>query len=289
MKNIGVVIYTHNRVDDAKINLEIIRHSWEASKLFKNVKIVHSFNGEKSWYSKKYLENDLVVLKNSWHFQGASDLIDAGIKRMSQYKDIDYAIVLAADTWLINPIYLNKLLTQMKEGEFRLATCAWGILNNNKIQERGVATDFFILDFKWTKKFKLFPINYGEFYKKYKDIFLYQNGGTPMLEKLFFSKYIQAIAREEKFEGSSRREALRKTLVMKERTSIHLEIDNNDNWIRKMYWPKMGLLTHHDPKPKKQILKKIGIKKGENIKKLLNCTDLSYYNKGITRTKNSSN
>jgi len=289
MKNIGVIIYTHNRVDDAKINIEIIRNVWEASGLFNNVKIIHSFNGEKSWYPKKYLENDLVVLKNSWHFQGAADLIDAGIKRMSQYKDIDYVIVLAADTWLINSIYLNKLLTQMKEGEFRLATCGWGLLEENKIPKSGVATDFFILDFKWVKKYKLFPINYSEFYKKYKDLFLYQNGGTPMLEKLFFSKFIKAIACEEKFDGSSRREALKKILVMKERTPIHLKVDIKDNWIRKMYWPKIGLLTHHDPGPKKKILKKIGIKKGENIKKLINSTDLSYYNKGIRKTKNGSN
>ena len=148
MQNIGVVIYTHNRVDDAKINIEIIRNVWEASELFNNVKIVHSFNGEKSWYPKKYLENDLVVLKNSWHFQGAADLIDAGLKKMSLYKNIDYIIVLAADIWLINLGYLNKLLTQMKEGEFRLATCVWGLLEQNIIQKTEITTDFFILDFK---------------------------------------------------------------------------------------------------------------------------------------------
>lgn len=284
MKNIGVVIYTHNRVDDAKINIEIIRNLWEASGLFNNVKIVHSFNGEKSWYPKKYLENDLVVLKNSWHFQGAADLIDAGLKKMSLYKNIDYVIVLAADTWLINPGYLNKLLTQMKGDEFRLATCAWGLLEQNLIQKTGVATDFFILDLKWAKKYKLFPINYGEFYKKYKDLFLYQNGGAPMLEKLFLSKFIKAISLQEKFDVFSRKEVLKKILVMKERTPIHLEIDNKDNWVRKMYWPKMGLLTHHDPGPKKQILKRIGIKKGENIKKLLNSTDLLYFNKGTRKT-----
>jgi hypothetical protein len=65
MKNIGVLIYTYNRTDDAKINMDIIRNVWEKSKYFEKIKIVHAFNGEKSWYAKKYLENDLVVMKNS--------------------------------------------------------------------------------------------------------------------------------------------------------------------------------------------------------------------------------
>ena len=53
MKNIGVLIYTYNRVDDAKINMDIIRNVWEKSKYFENVKIIHSFNGGKKLVSKE--------------------------------------------------------------------------------------------------------------------------------------------------------------------------------------------------------------------------------------------
>lgn len=56
MKNIGVLIYTYNRIDDAMVNMDIIRNIWEKSKYFEDVKIIHSFNGEKSWYPKKELE-----------------------------------------------------------------------------------------------------------------------------------------------------------------------------------------------------------------------------------------
>jgi hypothetical protein len=126
MKKIGVLIYTYNRVDDAKINMEIIRNVWEKSKYFEDVEIIHSFNGKKEWYSKKYLENDLIITKNSWHFQGASDLIDVGIRMFQRkHKKIDYVIVLASDTWLIKPAYVQSLLERMKKDNLYLATCPW--------------------------------------------------------------------------------------------------------------------------------------------------------------------
>ena len=43
----------------------------------------------------------------------------------------------------------------------------------------------------------------------------------------------------------------------------------------------MGLLTHHDPKPKKELLKKLKITNGKYIKKLINSKNLDYYNGGI--------
>lgn len=78
MKNLGILIYTYNRIDDAKINMEIIKNVWQADDYFENLEIIHAFNGKKEWYEKKYLEDKLVRIRNTWHFQGASDLIDVG-------------------------------------------------------------------------------------------------------------------------------------------------------------------------------------------------------------------
>ena len=108
---IGFLIYTYNRIDDAKINMEIIRDIWTKSKLFSDIRIVHAYNGEKEWHPKKYLEDDLIFMKNPGHFQGAAELIDAGIKKFQEkYKNIDYVIVTAPDTWLIRPEYINKII-----------------------------------------------------------------------------------------------------------------------------------------------------------------------------------
>lgn len=290
MKNIGVLIYTYNRVDDAKINMDIVRNVWEKSKYFKDVKIIHSFNGEKKWYPKKYLENDLIITKSSWHFQGAADLIDAGIKTFQKkYKNIDYVIVLASDTWLIKPAYVENILAKMKKDNLYLATCPWGLPKRNEIRDVGMAVDFFIVDLKWAAKYEMFPINYLDFYKKYEELFLYQKGGNVMLEKLLYAKYLKAVNREENSGGIARKMAIKKMLDLKDREPVHSHIDKEGYWIRNAYWPAMGLLTHHNSAPKKAILSKKSIKKGGSIEKLMQSGDLSYYNNGITKMEYNCN
>jgi len=284
MKNIGVLIYTYNRIDDAKVNMDIIRNVWEKSKHFENVKIIHSFNGERNWYPKKYLENNLVAIKNSWHFQGASDLIDVGIKTFQKkYKNIDYVIVLASDTWLIKPVYLEDILNKMKKDNLYLATCPWGLPERNEIRDVGMAVDFFIVDLKWATKYKMFPINYLDFYKKYEELFLYQKGGNVMLEKLLYVRYLKAVNMEENSVDVARKTAIKKLLDLKDRVPVHSHIDEKGNWIRNMYWPEMGLLTHHEPEPKRDILKKEKISNGKNIEMLLKNEDLSYFNNGVSK------
>lgn len=51
---------------------------------------------------------------------------------------------------------------------------------------------------KWATENKMFPIAYGKFQKKYKDLFAYQKAGNIMLEKLFFARYLEAMSRSEK-------------------------------------------------------------------------------------------
>lgn len=284
MTNIGILIYTYNRIDDAKINMEIVRNVWG------KVKIVHSFNGEKRWYPKKYLENDLVKIKNSWHFQGASDLIDAGIKTFQKkYKNIDYVIVLASDTWLIKPDYIENILRTMKRDNLYLTTCPWGLPERNEIRDVGMAVDFFIVDLKWATKYKMFPIKYGGFLKKYEELFLYQKGGNVMLEKLLYARYLKAISNEENSGGVARKTAIQKLLDLKDRIPVHSHIDENGCWMRNMYWSKIGLLTHHEPEQKKKILKKEKVTNGKNIEILLKSKDLSYYNNGISKMKHNCN
>lgn len=290
MKNIGVLIYTYNRIDDARINMEIIRNIWRGTKPFQDVKIVHAFSGKKEWYPKKYLENELVAIKNSWHFQGAADLIDAGVKTFERkYKNIDYVIVLASDTWLVDPGYVREILLKMKKEGSYLATCAWGLPERNSIADVGVAVDFFIIDAKWAKKYKMFPIRFGNFQKKYRDLFAYLKAGNVMLEKLFFARYLEAVSRAEKIGGVARKIAIEKMLTIKDREPVHSHIDDEGSWIRNMYWPKMGLMTHHDPAAKKKVLKGNKISKGENIRKLLESKDLSFYNSGVTKMTHNCN
>jgi hypothetical protein len=152
-----------------------------------------------------------------------------------------------------------------------------------------MAVDFFIVDLKWATKYKMFPINYADFYKKYEELFLYQKGGNVMLEKLLYSKYLKAVGREENAGGVARKKAIKKLLDLKDRKPVHSHIDEEGYWIRNMYWSEIGLLSHHDPAPKKEILRKNDIKSGESIKRLMRSNNLSYYNSGTTKMKHNCN
>lgn len=54
---------------------------------------------------------------------------------------------------------------------------------------------------------------------------------------------------------------------------------------RKMYFSEIGLLTHHEPKPKKDLLNKLNLQIGENADKLRKSVDLSYYNNGVGKLR----
>lgn len=287
--NIGVLLYTYNRIDDAKINMEIIRNYWSKRSALRNVTIVHAFNGEKEWYPKRYLEDDVVRIKNSWHFQGASDLLDAGMARFKkEYPDIDYIIVLAADTWLVEPAYLERMIQTMQKEEKWLATCPWGLPDRNEMADVGIAVDCFILDAQRAHAHDMFPIDYGAFFEKYEDLFLYRAASTVMLEKLLLARYIKAVSRTEASGAFLRKKAFEKILRMTDREPVHTKIDKQGHWIRTMYWPRMGLVTHHDPSPKKEILATYKIS-GDAVSKLLRTDDLSYFNGGVTTMEGSSN
>ena len=109
-----------------------------------------------------------------------------------------------------------------------------------------------------------------------------------MLEKLLLAHYIKAFGKGRGSLGYAREAAFKKMLLLKDRMPVHSGIDRKGNWIRKMYWAKMGLLTHHEPLEKKKILRD---KKnyGRNTVKLLNSDDLSYFNNGVRRIEYNCN
>ena len=287
---IGVLLYTYNRTDDARINMEIIRNVWKKNEFLKDVVIVHSFNGDKEWWPEKYLEDELLRLENPGHFEGAEILINEGVKCFSEkYSNVDYVIVVASDTWLVKPEYIEKIVSEMKKEEKYLATSVWGTQKLTNIWVRGSALDFNIFDLKWAKQSNLFPLNFKEFKDKYEELFFY-NDHMVYLENLFMVRFKQSIKRSIKIPSDNILKSIAESYVyrMIDREPVHTNSEENiifksGGWKRKMYVPKMGLVTHHDPIPKQKILKKWKLKLGEYGNKFLNTKDLSYYNRGIDK------
>ncbi len=290
MSKIGVLLYNYNRIDDVFINMEIIRNVWPIEKEFKNIKIIHAYNGKLEWYQEKYLEDSLIRLKNLGHFKGAENLLDNGIKEIySKYPDLDYVIILAADTWCLKPKYISKLIRTMKEEGKYMATCAWGTKDQNDMFKIGMSLDFSIIDLKFAIKNNIFPLRYTEFFEKYFEIFAYQ-GVTIFPERVLALRFQQAI--NNTFELPSahllRKVAYEHVLHIKEREPIHIfkkKIFKKPMQYRRMEFKNIGLLTHHEPKPKQKALRKYKYRLGEHGEKFKKAKDLSYYNQGFTKTK----
>ncbi|MDO8729127.1 MAG: hypothetical protein Q7K26_04550 [bacterium] len=283
----GVLMYTYNRTDDARINMEIIRNVWKKSELLKDVKIIHAFNGQKDWWPEKYLEDELLYLDNPGHFAGAELLINEGIKCFTEkYADTDYVVVLASDIWLIKPEYVAEIIKVMTKNNKYLATCPWGTLEKDNMWNIGMAIDFAIFDLKWSFQNHLFPIRYTEFFQKYHELFFYDDE-IIYPERVLAVRFKQAILNSIKLPSENLLGKVADDHVyrMKEREPIHDEkklfrIKNG----RKMHWSNIGLISYHEPEPKQVLLKKAGLELGENGKRLVNSKDLSYYNEGVKKT-----
>ncbi len=293
---IGVLIYTYNRTDDAKINMEIIRNVWSLNDNLKDTKIIHAFNGEKDWWPEKYLEDDLIYQHNSGHFGGATSLIDEGMKLISEkYPDLDYVIVLASDTWLVLPAYLEKIFSAMKKEEKYVSACVWGSQIESDIFKKGAGLDFVVFDSHWLKKSNLFPIHFGEFKEKFQELFFYKDE-TIYAEIVFITRFIEAISRTVNIPSDNLLKKIADAHIyrMKEREPVH--DDMRARWffpknesVRKMYYKSIGLITHHDPVPKQKSLRDWKLNLGQFGQNFLNARDLSYYNRGLERNSFSKN
>ncbi|HWC57943.1 MAG TPA: hypothetical protein VG621_03270 [Candidatus Paceibacterota bacterium] len=117
------------------------------------------------------------------------------------------------------------------------------------------------------------------------DLSVYEDKNI-FLERVFALRFKQAILRSVKLpnENLLKKVANERVYRMTEREPVHYKkkffgiIKNGRN----MYWPKIGLLTHHEPESKRAILARAKFTLGESryALQLINATDLNYYNRG---------
>lgn len=287
---IGVLIYTYDRTDDARINMEIIRMTWRKSSLLNAVTLVHAFNGEKNWWNEKYLEDRLVYCENPGHFKGAEILINNGMKEFKDnYPDTDYVIVVASDTWCVKPEYIEDVILNMQKSRKYLATCSWGDMNYPSMFKSGMSVDFFIVDFKWASRCNFFPLGYAEFIEKYSELFLFQNMEI-CLENVFVLRFKQAIRNSVKIPSENLRGRITYEHIhhLVEREPVHYFEKtffrrSRGERKRRMYWEAMGLITHHEPEPKQKVLREWNLNLGKEGQRFLSTKDLSYFNRAINR------
>lgn len=222
----------------------------------------------------------MIRLKNPGHFQGAAELIDAGFQVIENCAEpIDYVVFLASDTWLVQPNFLAQIINDMAVNKQYIASCPWGELPDKpgNILEN-MAVDFFIIDFQWAKNAQIFPIDYERFYNKYSDLFYYL-GSIPQVEKLLMSHITRAVHLQTKTDVEYKKNTRKIIKIISQREPVHEKVDENGLWIRRMYWPEIGLFTHHEPKEKQKDARSLKLNHvGPHFQKFIESPDLKYFN-----------
>jgi hypothetical protein len=282
-KQMGVVIYTYDRVDDAKINMEIIRGTWATQKSLKDIPIVHVFNGEPEWWPEKYLEDDLILVENRGHFAGCAHQMDVGIRYFQEnYLSVTHLVVLAADTWILKPEYLVNVIKSMEKEEHFMASCGWGLpVQQTKIWN-DAAVDFFIIDLKFATSSNMFPLNYSEYIEKYGEVFAVLNKPV-LVEALLVLRFRQALLRyignPPPSDNLINWTVSQYIHLMKEREPVH---NYQPHFERIMHYPALGMLGHHNPVPKQKALRDYDSTAfGKNTLRFLQSKNVSYFNDGV--------
>ncbi len=246
--NLWVVIYTYDKINEACIQMEIIRNLW--SDFFEKIIIIHTYNGNRENYSKKYLEDELIYLDNPSHYQWAADMMDVWVEALLKYEDLDYFVVNASDVWWIKPEILTGIIKNMEESECVLWSCPRGFPWQYTRRWVWLATDTFILNANWERENHIFPLKWKDFHDKYIDIIRYMWHNNVSVEWLLASRYITACSHI-KMESNSQLwiYANDHVYIIKERMPTILSITE-----RNFDVPELGLYTNHDLDIKKKVL-----------------------------------
>lgn len=217
---IASLIITHNRVDEARAQMDIIRELWQP--MFETVDIYHEFNGKQSWYPKRYKEDFLHRHKQMSHFFGANHLLNQGFKHVLESENkYDFIIATSADAWFYDPKKLKAIILTCSKNRYQLATSLWGIM--------GLGTEFFIIIPELANK--IFPLRFRQILRKYK-LLKWTHAKLGIFESLFTLYMIK---------------------VLKNPNKIYLIPGRRTVWPpTNRYWSPNFYASHHDPEKRRR-------------------------------------
>lgn len=178
---IASLIVTHNRVEEAKAQMDIIRELWQP--IFGAVDVYHEFNGLKSWYPKKYKEDFLHYHKPMSHYIGASHMLNQGIRHILESgKKYDYIIATSADTWFFEPRKLKEIILACHRKKAQLVTSLWAGMV--------LSTEFFIISPDLARK--IFPLRFTKIINKNR-LIKWTYTKISLFESIFTLKVMQVL------------------------------------------------------------------------------------------------
>ena len=277
-----VCIKTFNRVDCARINMEIIKlnypHQWP---------IVHACSDKKY---KPYIEDVLVKCEPKGIWAGAFDLLQNSMTAANAQYSPDYIVQLEADTWLMNQEIIEKYITLLSNNPRAvIASSSWSFDKSEKWKASGKVLKKLAYYVTRLTKWMGLPWHIGWYHTTLASQFFIIKNTAEVRELFSTMKAPGADEYLEKylFSEITRRFGKGAIIWMKEREPVH---PNNRNLCE-----EMELFCQHFPSKyydnssliedgKKEVLERYrSLKKGRCMKKLLQSEDLTYYNSNANR------
>jgi hypothetical protein len=282
-----ICLTTHNRIDCARINQEIIKQNYVDP-----LPIVHACSSPDY---DRYLEDVFVKCQMLPLKDGALNLIQQSISAAIAAYDPTYIVHLEGDTWILDERVIHRYIRKMDANEdCWLCTCSWdddddrpvvpAAWNARQILAR--TASFFDVD----RALRGVGSLGTQFFivKNRKDIIDLIMALKPVqgesLERTFFRMFVSS------YRG-------RNVLRMRDREPVHpaKRYQCEDLSLFCQHWPACG--TAEDPRPathplyvqrkmigKKEVLERHeGIRTGPYIRKLLESRTFDYYNPGAKR------
>lgn len=290
---VAVLVSTHDRLDDARINMEIVRATWPEE--FPDVALVHAYNGKSGGWTP-YLEDVLVeVASGESHFTGAANLLDAGLAAIARnLLDVQHVVCVAADSWLYRPERVRAIVEDMRRDDLRLAAANWEVADNvhGVCRERGdpallpgagLSTDAFVIDLPWAIEFGMLPLDMTGF--------LATNGAMlnylqeiVLLEKYIEGRYLGAVRTQLQrmrwpkdgwgSEGLRRARAMLRLIHERPIDTAGITAPSH-----KGHWLHLGLITIEDPVVKRAEIRSVNnLRGGPMLERFLFGRELSWFN-----------
>ncbi len=283
-----VCITSHNRVDCARINMEIIKLNFP-----KKWPVIHACS-DTSY--EQYIEDFLVKCEPQPLQMGALNLIKKSIEKANTEFSPDYFVHLEADTWVMNQEIIDRYIEILdKKPSAIIASSSWSYdksikwkNSKKKIKrlfyylctitkffgwewhigwKKTIASQFFIA--KNTKEFRELILNLPPPQTQdYLEHFLFHH-----FKKAFGSRAFVLMTEREPVHPEHR-EFCEEMELYCQHYPTSLEPPVNDS-------PETQVLS---PYGKKEVLQKYSsFEKGFHMRKLLESSDLSYYNEKALR------
>jgi hypothetical protein len=264
---LGHLIYTYDRLDDARVQQEISKRLYSAA--FGGVHLVHAYNGKKEFGYAPYLEDKLIVRQNRGHYRGAVDLINAGLAwfNVAGLPEVRYVLITAADTWAVDVPFLQSVVMNMEAHGRVLATSSWRTAQPAQIH--GFSLDFFIVDLQWNARASIFPLDYDAFYDRYADILA-----------LLYSPPIAEVALQHAFQCHFLSTYVDNSVLIERNRQLLRIAEREPACIRENARGRTqtGIWHSHGADEKRALLSAAGLDCGPHCRRLIDAEDCSYFN-----------